>query len=146
MPLKRLTNLEKNQIIDDIKKLQEKKDYFQNLLNERKLLLKLLIEELLILKKKYNVKRKTKLLKNVNQHEELETINNQILEDFINKKTRLFIDNRLYVRKIILNNYKKTFEEVNKIIDNKNIQKFICNIDKNLKNYWNHFYRKSFFH
>ena len=63
----------------------------------------------------------------------METINNQILEDFINKKTRLFIDNRLYVRKIILNNYKKTFEEVNKIIDNKNIQKFICNIDKNLK-------------
>jgi DNA gyrase subunit A len=34
---------------------------------------------------------------------------------------------------MILSNYKKTFEDVNKIIDNKNIQKFICNIDKNLK-------------
>ena len=133
MPLKKLTNLEKNQIDDDIKKLQEKKDYFQKLLNERKLLLKLLIEELLILKKKYNVKRKTKLLKNIDQNEELETINNQILEDYINKKTRIYIDNRLYLRKIIFNNYKKSFEDANKIIDNKNIQKFICNIEKNIK-------------
>ena len=63
MPLKKLTNLEKNQIEDDIKKLQEKKNYFMKLLNERKLLLELLIEELLKLKKKYNVARKTKLRK-----------------------------------------------------------------------------------
>ncbi|BCV05804.1 MAG: hypothetical protein CM15mV117_300 [Caudoviricetes sp.] len=80
MPLKKLTNLERNQIVEDIKKLEEKRNYFQKLLNERKILLKLLIEELLILKKNYNVKRKTKLLKNINQNEELETINNQILE------------------------------------------------------------------
>ncbi len=133
MPLKKLTNLEKNQINDDIKKLQTKKDDFQNLLNKRKLLLKLLIEELLILKKKYNVKRKTKLLKNIDQNEELETINKHILEDFINKKTKIYIDNRLYLRKMILNNYKKSFEDVNKLIDNKNIQKFICNIDKDIK-------------
>ena len=79
MPLKKLTNLERNQIDYDIKKFK-KKDYFQNLLNERKLLLKLLIDELLILKKKYNVKEKQKL-KNINQNEELETINNQILEE-----------------------------------------------------------------
>ncbi len=133
MPLKKLTNLEKDQIDDDVIKLQEKKDYFQKLLNERKLLLKLLIEELLILKKKYHVKRKTKILKNIDQNEELETINNQILEDYINKKTKIYIDNRLYLRKIILNNYKKSFEDSNKIIDNKNIQKFICNIEKNIK-------------
>ncbi len=133
MPLKKLTNLEKNQIIDEIKKLQEKKDYFQKLLNERKLLLGLLTEELLILKKKYNVKRKTKLLKNIDQNFELESINNQILKDFINKKTKLIIDNRLYLRKMIFNNYKKAFEDVNKIIDNKNIQKFICNVDQNIK-------------
>ncbi len=133
MPLKKLTNLERNQIEVDIKNLKERKDYFQNLLNERKLLLKLLIEELLILKTKFNVKRKTKILKNIDQDEELEIINNQILEDFINKKTKLYIDNRLYLRKMILNIYKKSFEDVNKIIDNKNIQKFICNIDKNLK-------------
>ena len=133
MPLKKLTSLERNQIDDDIKKLQEKKDYFQTLLNERKILLELLIEEFLILKKKYNVKRKTKLLKNIDQNEELETINNQILEDFINKKTKLYIDNRLYLRRIILSNYKKSFEDVNKIIENKNIQKFICKIEKNIK-------------
>ena len=133
MPLKKLTNLERNQINDDIKNLQEKKNYFQKLLNERKLLLGVLIDELLLLKKKYNVKRKTILLKNINENEELETINNQILEEFINKKTKLHIDNRMYLRKMILNNYKKSFEDDNKTIDNKNIQKFIFNVDKNLK-------------
>jgi len=97
MPLKKLTSLEKNQIDNDIKNLEEKKNYFQKLLNERELLLKLLIEELLILKKKYYVIRKTKIIKNINQNEELETLNNQILEDFINKKTKLYIDNRLYL-------------------------------------------------
>jgi len=133
MPLKKLTSLEKNQIDNDIKNLEEKKDYFQQLLNERELLLKLLIEELLILKKKYNVLRKTKIIKNINQNEELETLNNQILEDFINKKTKLYIDNRLYLKRMILANYKKSFEVVNKIIDNKNIQKFICNFEKTIK-------------
>ncbi len=133
MPLKKLTNLERIQIVEDIKKLQEKKDYYLKLLNEREILLKLLIEELLILKKNFNIKRKTKLLKNIDQNEELETINNQILEDLISKKTKLYIDNRLYLRKMIFNSYKKSFEDVNKIIDNKNIQKFICEIDKNLK-------------
>ena len=133
MPLKKITNLEKNQIDYDIKKLQGRKFYFQKLLNERRLLLKLLIEDLLILKKKYNVKRKTKLLKNIDQNQELVIIKNQILEDFINRKTKLYIDNRLYLRKMILTNYKKSFDDVNKIIDNKNIQKFICNIDKNIK-------------
>jgi len=125
MPLKKLTNLEKKQIDNEIKILEEKKNYFQKLLNERELLLKLLIEELLILKKKYNVIRKTKIIKNINQNQELETLNNQILEDFINKKTKMYIDNRLYLKKMILGNYKKSFEVVNKIIDNKNIQKFI---------------------
>ena len=133
MPLKKLTNLEKNHIDDDIKNLQEKKNYLQKLLNERKLLLQLLIDEFLLLKKKYNVKRKTKLLKNIDQNEELEIINNQILEEYINKKTKLYIDNRMYLRKMIFSNYKKCFEDANKVIDNKNIQKFICNIDKNLK-------------
>jgi len=133
MPLKKLTNLERNQIEKDIKIFKEKKNYFQKLLNERKLLLELLKEELLILKKKYNVKRKTKVLKNIDHDEELELIQNQILDDLINKKTKLCIDNRLYLRKIILNNYKKLFEDVNKLIENKNIQKFVCNIDKNMK-------------
>ena len=133
MPLKKLTNLERNQINNDIKKLKEKKDYFQKLLNERKLLLKLLVEELLILKEKFNIKRKTKVVNNINHNEELETINNQILEEYITKKTKLYIDNRLYLKKMIANNYKKSFDDGNKIIDNKNIQKFICNINKNLK-------------
>merc|ERR1711991_585096 len=57
MPLKKLTNLEKNQIDDDIKILENKRNYLQKLLNERKLLLELLMDELLLLKKEYNVKR-----------------------------------------------------------------------------------------
>ncbi len=133
MPLKKLTNLERNQIDDDIKKLKDKRNYYQKLLNERKLLLELLVEELLILKKNYNVKRKTKVLVNIDHDEELETLNNQILDDFINKKTKLYIDNRLYLRKMIFGNYKKSFEDADKIIDNRNIQKFICNIEKNIK-------------
>ena len=133
MPLRKLTNLEKNQIDNEIKNLEEKKNYFQKLLNERKLLLELLIEELLKLKNKYNVKRKTKVVKNINQNEELDTLNNKILEEFINKKTKLYIDNRFYLKKMISSNYKKSFEVVNKIIDNKNVQKFICNIEKNIK-------------
>ena len=133
MPLRKLTNLEKNQIDDEIKNLEEKKNYFQKLLNERELLLELLVEELLILKKKYNVIRKTKVIKNINQNEELETLNNKLLEDFMNKKAKLYIDNRMYLKKMILSSYKKSFEVVNKIIDNKNIQKFICNIKINTK-------------
>jgi DNA gyrase subunit A len=133
MPLKKLTTIEKNQINEDIKKLQEKKDYFEKLLNERKLLLDLLIKEFLLLKQLHSIKRKTKLLKNVDENQELEILNNQILEDLINKKTKILIDNRLYVKKLILNNYKKLFDDVNKFIDNKNTQKFICNIEKNIK-------------
>ena len=71
-------------------------------MNERELLIKLLIEELLILKKKYNVLRKTKVIKNINHNEELETLNKHILEDYINKKTKLCVDNRLYLKKMIL--------------------------------------------
>ncbi len=133
MPLKKLTTLERNQIDNDIKQFQEKKNYFQKLLNERKLLLELLVEEVLILKQQYSVKRKTKILKNIDQNEELETLNNQILNDFISKKTKLCVDNRLYLRKVFLHNYKKSFDDVNKIIENKNILKFNCNIKENLK-------------
>ena len=133
MPLKKLTTLERSQINIDIKKLNEQKDYFNSLLNKRELLLKLLIDELILLKEKYNKKRKTKILKNINQENEIETINNQILEEMINKKTKLIIDNRFYLRKMILNNYKKIMDNENKIIDNKNLQKFICNIEKDLK-------------
>ena len=133
MPLKKLTNLERQAIEIDIKKLEEKKKYLTQLLKDRKLLLELLIEELTILKKKYNVKRKTKILKNINQDNEIQTINDQILNDLINKKTKLCIDNRLYLKKIIFSNYKKSFENENKIIDNKSLQNFICNINKNLR-------------
>ena len=133
MPLKKLTNLERQQIEIDMKALLEKKHHLSALLNQRELLLQRLIEELQQLKKKYNMKRKTKILKDINQENEIDSINNQILEDLINKETKLSIDNRIYFKKIINNSYKKLLDNENKIIDNKNIQKFICNINKNLK-------------
>ncbi len=133
MPLKKLTNLEKRQIAVDIKELLEKKKYLINLLKNRSLLLETLIEELKHLKKKFNKKRKTKILKDINQAAELETINNQILEELIIKKTKILIDNRFYVKKIIFNTYKKLLDIENKFIDSKNVQKFVCEINKNLK-------------
>ena len=62
MPLKKLTTLERKQIEIDMKELLEKKKYLNNLLNNRRLLLDTLIEELKSLKKKFNVRRKTKIL------------------------------------------------------------------------------------
>ena len=133
MPLKKLTNLEKKQIEIDMKELLEKKQYLSNLLSDRRLLLETLIEELKHLKKKFNVRRKTKILKDVNQEEEIDTINNQILDDLINKETKISIDSRFYFKKIISSNYKKLLDHENKFIDNKNVQKFICKIYKSLK-------------
>ena len=133
MPLKKLTTLERKQIEIDMKELLEKKKYLSNLLNDRRLLLDTLIEELKSLKKKFNVKRKTKILKDINQAKEIDTINNQILEDLINKETKISVDNRFYFKKIIYNNYKKILDHENKFIDNKNVQKFICKIYKSLK-------------
>ncbi len=133
MPLKKLTNLEKKQLEIDMKKLLEKKKYLVNLLSNRRLLLETLIEELKHLKKKFSVRRKTKILKNVNQEEEIDTLNNQILDDLINKETKISIDSRFYLKKIIYGNYKKLLDHENEFIDNKNVQKFICKIYKSLK-------------
>ncbi len=133
MPLKKLTNLEKKQIEMDMTELLEKKKYYIDLLNNRKLLLETLIEELKLLKKKFNVKRKTRILKDINQDDEIDTINNQILEDLIKKETKISVDNRFYFKKIIYNHYKKLLDHENKFIDNKNVQKFVCKIYKSLK-------------
>ncbi len=133
MPLKKMTNLEREQIKNDMTELINKKKYLSNLLNNRSLLLETLIEELKHLKKKFNVKRKTKILKDINQEKEIDTINNQILEDLANKDTKLAVDHRFYLKKIISSNYKKLLDQENKFIDNKNVQKFICTIYKSLK-------------
>ncbi len=133
MPLKKLTNLERKQIEIDMRELLEKKEYLNNLLNNRNVLLQTLIEELQHLKKKFNIKRKTKILKHVNQIEEIDTINNQILEELIIKETKISIDNRFYLKKILYSSYKKLLDHENKFIESKNVQKFICDISKSLK-------------
>ena len=133
MPLKKLTTLERKQIDIEMNELKEKKKLLKNLLNKRELLLETLVEELKVLKVKYNVKRKTKIIYGVNRDIEIDTINKQILEELIDKKAKLLIDNRLYLKKLVFNNYKKSLENDNKLLDNKNIQKFVCNIHESLK-------------
>ncbi len=133
MPLKKLTNLEREQIEIDIKRLIEEKENLSNLLDDRNLLLETLIKELTLLKDNFNTKRKTKILKDINEAAEVDTINNQILEELIIKKTKISIDNRFYFKKLIYSNYKKLLDNENKFIEPKNVQKFICNIKRSLK-------------
>ncbi len=133
MPIKKLTTLERKQINEEINNLEVKKISLNKILNNRNELLKILIKELSSLKDKYYVKRKTKIIKNLNPEKEIETLNKQILEELINKKTHLSIDNKYYLKKIIFNNYKKVIETDNKFIQNKYTYKFICDIKKNLK-------------
>ncbi len=133
MPIKKLTTLERKQINEEIRELQDKKISLNIILNNREELLKILIKELSLLKDKYYVKRKTKIIQNINPEKEIETLNKQILEELINKKTYLAIDNKYYLKKIIFNNIKKIIETENKFIANKSTYKFICEIKKNLK-------------
>ena len=133
MPIKKLTTLERKQINEEIDNLEGKKILLNNILNNRNELLKLLVKELSLLRDKYYVKRKTKIIKNINFDKEIKTLNKQILDELINKKTKLSIDNKYYLRKIFNNNYKKYIEVENKFISIKSSNKFICNLDKNLK-------------
>ncbi len=133
MPIKKLTNLERMQIKTDIKTLKIKKKNLEDILSDRSKLLKILQEELLKLKKKYNSKRKTKIIKNLNLNIQKEAIDKQILEDYINKKTKLSIDNKLFFKKIINSNYKKNLELENQLHNKKNIFKLICNIEYKLR-------------
>ena len=133
MPIKKLTNLERKQINEEMIDLENKKNSFNNIINNRSELLKMLTKELYLLKDKYYIKRKTKIIKNTNTQREIETLNNQILEELINKKTKICIDNKYYLKKVLYNNYKKIIDSENKFISNRSIFKFICDLSKNLK-------------
>ncbi len=133
MPIKKLTNLERNQINKNIEELNKQKKSLQKILNQREILLSNLINELKNLKKKYNQKRKTKILKNHDQECDDKSIHKQIIEDIINKDMKLIIDNKFYLRKVQSNNYKKFIELKNGYLNTKNNFIFTCNINKNLK-------------
>ena len=132
MPIKKLTNLERIQINKDIKDLKKKEESLNKILSDRKVLLKTLENELLELKKKYNTKRSTKIIKNINLDDESKVINKQILSELINNKTKITIDNKFNVKNLLLNNYKKLMENDNKLINKKNSYQFICNFEYNL--------------
>ena len=133
MPIKKLTNLERNQINKNIDELNNQKKSLQKILNQREILLSNLVNELKNLKKKYNQKRKTKILKNHDQDCDDKSIHKQIIEDIINKDMKLIIDNKFYLRKVQSNNYKKFIELKNGYLNTKNNFIFTCNINKNLK-------------
>ena len=133
MPIKKLTNLERNQINKNIDELNNQKKSLQKILNQREILLSNLVNELKNLKKKYNQKRKTKILKNHDQECDDKSIHKQIIEDIINKDMKLIIDNKFYLRKVQSNNYKKFIEVKNGYLNTKNNFIFTCNINKNLK-------------
>jgi len=132
MPIKKLTNLERIQINQNIIDLKIKKESLNKILNERKILLNILEDELVNLKKKYNTKRSTKIIKNINLDDENKVINKQIIDELINNKTKMTIDSKFNVKVLLLNNYKKFIENDNKLIIRKNTYKLICNFNNNL--------------
>ena len=132
MPIKKLTNLERIQINQNIIDLKIKRESLEKILSQRKVLLNILEDELISLKEKYNTKRSTKIIKNINLDNETKIINKQILNEFINSKTKITIDNKFNVKNLLFNNYKKLIENDNKLIIKKNIYQFICDIDDNL--------------
>ncbi len=132
MPIKKLTNLERIQINQNIIDLRIKEESLDKILSQRKVLLNILEDELITLKKKYNTKRSTKIIKNINLNEQNKEINKQILNEFINNKTKLSIDSKFNVKNLFINNYKKFIENDNKLVIKKNTYQFICNLNKNL--------------
>ncbi len=133
MPIKKLTNLERKQINENIATLKKEQIKLNRILDNRDVLLEILIKELSFLKEKYYVKRKTKIINNIDEKEEIETLNKQILKENINKKVKISIDNKYYLKKIINANYKKIIESENKFISSKTSYNLICNIEKDLK-------------
>jgi len=132
MPIKKLTNLERIQIDQNIIDLKVKKESLDKILNQRTVLLNILEDELIGLKNKYNTKRSTKIVKNINLDNENKVLNQQILDEFINNKTKISIDNKFNVKYLLINNYKKLVENDNKLITKKNLYQFICNFNNTL--------------
>ena len=133
MPIKKLTNLERIQINKNIIDLKIKKESLDKILSQRRILLNILEDEFKSLKKKYNTKRSTKIIKNINLDNENKVINKQILHELIISKTKISIDNRFNVKNLLLNNYKKLIENNNKLLIKKNTYQFICDFNNKLK-------------
>ncbi len=62
MPLKKITSLEKDSLKNEIKELKSKRTELELVINDREKLIKMMIRELRDLKKRFNSKRRTKLI------------------------------------------------------------------------------------
>ena len=106
MPLRKLTNLEKEGLRDELIELKTKRDEFELILNNRNELMKIMIKELKILKKKFGSERKTKLIeggdkliaeKNANQRPNIELQRQQAF-DALNKDGHIIINEKNEVK------------------------------------------------
>lgn len=62
MRLRRLTGLEYNKLVEELKELEERIDYYKRVLQDESLVRQIIKEEMLEIKQKYNTPRKTKIV------------------------------------------------------------------------------------
>ncbi len=77
MRLQKLTGLEREKIEEEYRELLEKISYYKTVLNDEALVFKIIKEELLEIKKKYNDKRRTRITSAVDKMEEEDLIEEQ---------------------------------------------------------------------
>lgn len=100
MRLQKLTSLETQKILDELKEVEEYIAYLEDLLAHEEKILQVVKDETIELKEKYADPRKTEILA-----EELESMN---IEDFIKKENMVVvITNRGFVKRIPVTEYKE---------------------------------------
>lgn len=100
MRLQKLTSLETQKILDELKEVEEFIAYLEDLLAHEEKILQVVKDETLSVKDKYDTPRKTEILP-----EELESMN---IEDFIKKENMVVvISNKGYVKRIPVSDYKE---------------------------------------
>jgi len=100
MRLQKLTSLETQKILDELKEVEEFIAYLEDLLAHEEKILQVIKDETLEIKEKYATERMTNILP-----EELESMN---IEDFIKKENMVVvISNKGYVKRIPVTDYKE---------------------------------------
>jgi len=100
MRLQKLTSLETQKIIDELKEIRELIDYLESLLADDNKILSVIKEETTELSEKYGDERRTEILN--------EEINGMIMEDLIEKEdVVVLISNRGFIKRVPLTAYKE---------------------------------------
>lgn len=100
MRLQKLTSLETQKILDELKEIEELISYLESLLADRNKILQVIKDETLEISEKYGDERRTEILN--------EEINGMIMEDLIEKEdVVVLISNRGFIKRIPLTAYKE---------------------------------------